>query len=87
MGEPLRAHKKGVHVIAISSDGKFIVSGTEEGMLRILDVASSECVWLRVRGYINHASSMGISNGGELVVSGSWLGALRIWDVATRKCV
>jgi len=68
-----------VFAIAISRDGKTIVSGSRDGSLKIWDAKSG--VMLRsLEGHKSFVTSVAISEDGNTIVSGSYDNSIKIWD-------
>jgi len=79
-------HRDDARSVAISPDGKRIVSSSNDDPLRIWDAATGEC--LRVlNGHESWVMSVAISPDGTRIVSGSDDKSLRIWDAATGECL
>ena len=69
-----------------SPDGEWLVSGGEDGTLRIWDSASGK--ELRVlKGHSSAVSTVDISRNGKKLVSGGWDHTLRIWNTGNGRNV
>lgn len=75
-------HTNYVDAVAISPDGKTIVSGSRDGSMRWWDVAAGKEKWPLVPGSM---SSVAFSTDGRLLAAGSDDGAVRLWDAQTGK--
>ncbi|MGL5836041.1 MAG: protein kinase domain-containing protein [Waterburya sp.] len=71
-----------VRSIAISPDGKTIVSGSMDDTIKIWDLATGE-LQSTLTGHKNIVNSVAISPDGKTIVSGSWDHTIKIWDLAT----
>jgi hypothetical protein len=87
-GEIVRSfegHKGGVHRVAISPDGHYVLAGSNEGKtLRLWDVATGKLL----RDFIGHEGSIhgvAFSGDGCRAISCSGDKTVRLWDVATGK--
>ena len=78
----LRGHADSTESIAFSSDGKHLLTGSEDQTIKLWDAADGT----EVKTYLGHAANVGavgFSPDGGHFASGSSDRTLRIWDVAT----
>ncbi|UCJ12398.1 MAG: hypothetical protein JWS08_00775 [Phormidium sp. PBR-2020] len=78
----LEAHSNWVISIALNSDGTQIVSASNDGSVRLWDVATGELLH-SFDGHQAPVHSTEFNNQGTQVVSAAWDGTLKLWDVAT----
>ncbi|KDQ50997.1 hypothetical protein JAAARDRAFT_84093, partial [Jaapia argillacea MUCL 33604] len=82
--QTLKEHKYTVSCIAISYDGKYIVSGSYDKTIRIWDAVSGAPVLQPLEGHTDWVTSVAFSPDGQRIVSGSVSGSydktIRIWD-------
>jgi RNA polymerase sigma factor (sigma-70 family) len=70
--------------VALTPDGKTLLSATEDGVVRVWDVATRKVrLQLDSRGWIGR--SMAMSADGKTVAMGTVYNVVRVWDVATGK--
>ena len=88
----LSAHRAVVQSVALSADGRFALSGSEqfwfegENVLRFWDLASGR--WLReMVGHTRGISAAALTADGRFAVSGSRDRTLRLWELPTGSCV
>ncbi len=80
----LAGHKGAVTSVAYSPDGTYVLSGGEDGTLRLWETATGR----EVRTFTGHkagVTSVAFSPDGATAVSGSNDSTLRLWDVASGR--
>lgn len=81
---------QGPHVtsLAFVPGSRYVVAGTEEGIVVIWDTnAGTTHVCQAERGWWEHEVHVAISADGRQVVSGYHRDAAKVWDIATGQCV
>ncbi|WP_054464996.1 TIR domain-containing protein [Planktothricoides sp. SR001] len=78
-----KGHEDYVWSVAISPDGKIIVSGSGDGTIRLWDINSGSD--LAVRNLESSVNSVAFSPDGSKIVSGSGDGTIRLWDIKSRS--
>ncbi len=76
-----KGHTSSIYAIAISPDGKYIVSGSNK-TIKIWDFKTGECL-NTLEGHTSSINSIAISPDGKYIVSGSWDKTIKIWDFKT----
>ncbi|HLK56087.1 MAG TPA: AAA-like domain-containing protein, partial [Chthonomonadaceae bacterium] len=71
---------------ALSHDGRYVVTGNYEGIVRIWDIATGRPIesW---RGSSSNLTSVAFSPDGLRVATGDLYGTVQVWDVAARHRV
>ena len=83
----LQGHKAPVSSIALASDGRALLSGSEDYTLRLWDLTGSGCVRV-FEGHAGKVNSVSLSHDGRLALSGSRDDkTLRLWDVTSANCL
>ena len=82
----LEGHASWVNCVAVSPDGKWAASGSDDKTVKIWDLESGEC-WATLEGHTDNVNSVAITADGKRILSGSWDNTIRIWDVAERKAI
>ncbi|KAJ3116575.1 hypothetical protein HK098_006570, partial [Nowakowskiella sp. JEL0407] len=77
-------HQDSVVAVAISSDGKYIVSGSGDKTAKILS-AKTEKEIQTLAGHSVEVNAVAINSDGSLVVTGSGDNFVMIWNAATGK--
>ncbi|MEH2301712.1 MAG: hypothetical protein V7K88_22665 [Nostoc sp.] len=76
---PLRGHKDDVSSVAISANGQRIVSGGNDGTVRLWN-RQGLTLAEPLRGHQGNVSSVAISQDGQTIVSGGRDGTVRLWN-------
>lgn len=84
--QSLVGHTQQVLSVAISCDGRWGLSGSWDGTLRLWELATGICI-RELRGHSEAVCSVAISTDGRLALSGSSDCALRFWDLSTGGCL
>ena len=80
-GKTLPVHAQESHAVAVSADGKFVVSAAEDGVVRVVDPATSK-VTVELKGQTGAVRSLIVSPDNAQVLSASADGSLRVWKSA-----
>jgi WD40 repeat protein/tRNA A-37 threonylcarbamoyl transferase component Bud32 len=80
----LKAHTGSVSSVAISSDGKHIVSGSWDRTIKVHDAASGK-VLRTLTGHTGEVHIVAISPDGSRIVSGSDDETVKVWNAQTGK--
>ncbi|KAF8514938.1 WD40-repeat-containing domain protein [Hysterangium stoloniferum] len=83
----LAGHTSIITTVAISPNGRLIVSGCSHGTLRLWDSATGTCVHGPLKGHRASVECVAISPDGKFIVSGSEDHTLRLWDLAKGRSV
>ncbi|KAG8731513.1 hypothetical protein FRC10_001659, partial [Ceratobasidium sp. 414] len=79
--DPLQGHSGLVRSVAISSDGRRIVSGSDDDTLRIWDAHTGAAILDPLQGHSGSVTSVAISFDNRYIVSGSHEPTVRVWDM------
>jgi hypothetical protein len=75
-----------VSSVAISPDGRFVLSGGLDNTLRLWDMKTGACVRI-FKGHEDWVRCVAISPDGRFALSGSHDKNLRLWDLRTGECL
>ena len=71
--------------VAFSPDGTMVVSGSEDGMVRLWIAQGRELIKVSLTGHDEQVTSVDFSLDGTMVVSGGRDRTVRLWDVQRRE--
>ncbi|MCG8366182.1 MAG: TIR domain-containing protein, partial [Pseudanabaenales cyanobacterium] len=75
-----QGHESGVLSVAFSPDGQSIVSGDEDGVMRLWSLKGG-AIGQPFQGHEEGVSAVAFCPDGGCIVSGGWDGAVRLWDL------
>ena len=78
----LEGHSSWVYAIALSPDGKTLVSGSYDGQIKIWDLPSG-ALRQTLQAHVDAIEALVISPDGRFLVSGSWDNRVKVWDLKT----
>ena len=84
--DPSKGHTSTVYSVALSADGKEVVSGSRDKTIRLWNLATRETVRI-FEGHTRSVNSVALSADGKQVVSGSCDKTIRLWNLATGETV
>ena len=80
------AHSDPVHSVAFSSDGRRVVSGSQDHTLKLWDVASGKLI-RTFEGHEEGVSAVAFSRDGARLLSGGYDHTVKLWDAATGRLI
>ena len=83
----LFGHTESVSSVAFSHDGKRVVSGSDDGTVRLWDAETGEAIGEPFQSHDGPVSSVAFSHDSKRVVSGSSDGTVRVWDAETGEAI
>ena len=83
-GQPLvlSGHRSHVYAMAVSLDGKRLLTGSSDSTLRLWDTATASCL-RTFKGHTSAVVAAALSPDGRRVLSGSLDHSVRLWDADT----
>ena len=85
ISRPFRGHTDAVSSVAISPDGRFIVSGSHDNTICIWDAKTGEIIFGPLPGHTDWVVSVAFSQDGKRVMSFSYDQMIRIWNIERRE--
>jgi hypothetical protein len=80
--QPLAAQKDYVYSVAVTPDGRYVVSGSGDNTVRLWELATGKEV-RQFKGHQRQIYSVTVTPDGKYAVSGSPDETMRLWDLAT----
>lgn len=80
-----QGHETTVTAIAITPNGKSIISGSMDKTLRLWNINKKECI-ATLSGHEDTITCVAISEDGSIAVSGGWDRTVRVWDLLNQRC-
>jgi len=82
----LKGHTRPVTAVELTSDGRYAVSSSDDGTLRVWDLASGQST-KTLQGHTGSIVALALTSDGRYAVSGSTDHTLRVWDLATGQSI
>jgi len=81
----LEGHTGIVLGVAVTADGKTVVSGSSDKTLKVWDLETGKCR-ANLKGHSDAVLGVAVTADGKTVVSGSQDRTLKVWDLETGQC-
>ena len=80
----IRGHTGSVNAVAFSPDGSAVASVSDDGALKLWNVASQQNM-AALEAHEQSVTAVAFSPDGRTLASGGWDGTVKLWDAATRQ--
>lgn len=78
----LEGHTSSIRDLRFSPDGRFIVSGSTDGSIRLWDLQRREQIWHHLGNDGSHCNRVDFSPDGKMISSAWWRSQDLIWDIS-----
>jgi len=78
--------RRGVTAITRTPNGRFIITGSTDGMIWIWNANTNKCVGA-FEGHTSRVFSLAVTKDGKYIVSGGYDRTVRLWDLETGQCL
>ena len=82
----LTGHTHSIQAVAVTSNGRWALSGSEDGILKLWDLATGQCL-RTLTEHTNWVGTVAMTGDGRRALSGSWDHTLKLWDLETGQCL
>lgn len=82
----LEGHTSVVLTLVVAPDGRRVVSGSEDGTIRVWDLASGVCLHT-LEAHKDGVRGVAVTPDGHRIVSQSWDRSLKVWDLESGACL
>jgi hypothetical protein len=82
----LKGSRGTVNAVAVTPDGRWVVSGADDQTLRVWDLESGECL-RTLTGHESYVLRVQVTPDGRSAVSGGFDGLVKVWDLASGRCL
>ena len=81
-----QGHAGSVTAVAVTPDGRFVVSGSSDKTLRLWDITTGACL-RTFQGHRWCVPAVAVTPDGQFALSVSWDKTLRLWKLSTGACL
>ena len=80
----LQGHTSWVSAVAVTHDGRHVVSGSNDKTLRVWDLANGRTK-ITLQGHSNWITAVTVTSDDRHVISSSWDSTVRVWELKDGK--
>ncbi|MBI4871521.1 MAG: WD40 repeat domain-containing protein, partial [Candidatus Riflebacteria bacterium] len=81
----LEGHLGPVNAVAMTVDGRFGISGSSDGTVRLWELDSGQCLRI-LEGHVGSVAAVAVTPDRRLALSGGEDRIVRVWDLAAARC-
>ena len=78
----LSGHEGGINTVAVTPDGQFAISGSDDNTLKVWSLDTGEEV-TTLKGHTDWVRSVAVTPDGQFAISGSYDNTLKVWSLST----
>jgi WD40 repeat protein len=82
----LEGHTEWVTAVALTPDGRFALSGSDDRTLRLWELSTGRCL-RTLEGHTDSVTSVAVTADGRFTLSGSRDETVRLWELSTGRCL
>ncbi|MEA3324138.1 MAG: TIR domain-containing protein [Euryarchaeota archaeon] len=80
----LEGHTGSVDAVAVTPDGRYAISGSDDNTLKVWDIESGEEI-RTLAGHTSSVDAVAVTPDGRYAISGSYDNTLKVWDIESRQ--
>ncbi|MEG3842305.1 WD40 repeat domain-containing protein, partial [Microcoleus sp. herbarium14] len=80
----LKGHSNSVNAVAVTSDGKRVLSGSGDTTIKVWDLTTGKELFT-LKGHSNSVNAVAVTSDGKRAISGSSDNTIKAWDLTTGK--
>ncbi|MEG4008904.1 hypothetical protein QUA21_24115, partial [Microcoleus sp. Pol1B3] len=82
----LTGHSDLVYAVAVTADGKRVISGSWDNTLKVWDLTTGN-EQFTLTGHTSSVNAVAVNADGKRAISGSWDSTLKVWDLSSGNVI